>query len=287
MYEDDERNRDTREYEVDNPGGYDPFGSPRRERQRSRADAERTRGGWGEDARSGRPGGYGPAGRERAGGRWTEDDVARTPRSRYNAYGPSDAGFEHGYAEAGHGSGHNAGFGHGDFDPLYEDAYRFHGPRDATRGRGIAGSGRPTPYGAVPDWDYGASRDHQYDRGFFEKAGDEIASWLGDEEAARRREMDHRGRGPSGYTRSDERIREDVCDRLTDDWAVDAREISVTVEGGEVTLDGSVDSRHAKRRAEDCVDRLSGVRHVQNNLRVKPRSEISIGTGGSGGDGQG
>ena len=27
----------------------------------------------------------------------------------------------------------------------------------------------------------------------------------------------HRGKGPKGYTRSDDRIREDVCDCLTDD----------------------------------------------------------------------
>ena len=39
-------------------------------------------------------------------------------------------------------------------------------------------------------------------------------SWFGDEDAARRRQQDHSGRGPSNYTRSDERIREDVCDRL-------------------------------------------------------------------------
>ena len=106
------------------------------------------------------------------------------------------------------------------------------------------------------------------DRGFFEKAGDEIASWFGDEDAERRREMDHSGRGPTNYKRSDERILEDACDRLTDDRMVDARDVTVTVENGEVTLNGNVADRRQKRRAEDCIAHLSGVGHVQNNLRV-------------------
>ena len=78
----------------------------------------------------------------------------------------------------------------------------------------------------------------------------------------------HVGKGPSGYTRSDERIREDVCDRLTDDPYVDATHIDVTVQGGEVTLGGSVDRREDKRRAEDIAERVSGVREVNNRLRV-------------------
>lgn len=78
----------------------------------------------------------------------------------------------------------------------------------------------------------------------------------------------HVGKGPSGYTRSDERIREDVCDRLTDDPYVDATRIEVTVQGGEVTLGGAVDRREDKRRAEDIAERVSGVRDVNNRLRV-------------------
>lgn len=117
----------------------------------------------------------------------------------------------------------------------------------------------------------GDSRDD--DRGFFDRAADEVASWFGDDEAARRREMDHSGRGPKSYTRSDERILEDVCDNLTEDWSVDARNIQVTVQDREVTLDGTVTSRQQKRRAEDCAEEISGVTHVQNNLRVVDRRE--------------
>jgi hypothetical protein len=79
----------------------------------------------------------------------------------------------------------------------------------------------------------------------------------------------HAGRGPKGYKRSDERIKEDVCERLTQDPNVDASEIDVQVKEGEVTLTGSVDSRDQKRRAEDAIENLSGVREVNNQLRVQ------------------
>ena len=78
----------------------------------------------------------------------------------------------------------------------------------------------------------------------------------------------YRGRGPKNYQRSDERIREDVCERLSMDHDVDASEIEVTVQDGVVTLDGSINDRHAKRLAEDICESVSGVKDVQNNVRV-------------------
>jgi len=81
------------------------------------------------------------------------------------------------------------------------------------------------------------------------------------------------GRGPKGYQRSDDRIREDVCDCMTEDPMLDASEIEVDVKDGEVVLCGSVSSREQKRRAEDVADRISGVRDVTNQLRVR-RSAI-------------
>jgi osmotically-inducible protein OsmY len=41
------------------------------------------------------------------------------------------------------------------------------------------------------------------------------------------------------------------------------------VKDGEVTLSGTVVSRGLKYRAEDLAELASGVRHVQNNLRVE------------------
>ena len=76
------------------------------------------------------------------------------------------------------------------------------------------------------------------------------------------------GRGPKGYRRSDDRIREDVCDRLTEDGRVDATDVEVVVNNSEVTLSGVVTSRGQKRYAEDIVEDVTGVREVHNNLRV-------------------
>jgi len=78
------------------------------------------------------------------------------------------------------------------------------------------------------------------------------------------------GRGPKGYTRSDERIREDVSDHLwTDPW-IDASEMTVLVKDGEVTLEGTVEDRFAKRLAEDIAENCVGVRDVHNRLRIAP-----------------
>lgn len=76
------------------------------------------------------------------------------------------------------------------------------------------------------------------------------------------------GKGPKGYKRSDERIREDVCEALYLSPSVDASDIEVTVSEGRVYLKGSVDSRDTKREAESCVENLYGVEDVFNELRV-------------------
>lgn len=80
--------------------------------------------------------------------------------------------------------------------------------------------------------------------------------------------VSHAGRGPKGYVRTDERIREDVCERLTYSDELDATQVEVTVQDGHVTLDGSVDSREMKRLAEDLAARVPGVTDVTNGLRV-------------------
>ena len=77
-----------------------------------------------------------------------------------------------------------------------------------------------------------------------------------------------RGTQPRGYERSDERLRELACERLTD-ADLDASDIEVKVSQGTVTLEGSVRARWMKHAAEDLIDDLGGVKDIQNHLRVK------------------
>jgi osmotically-inducible protein OsmY len=78
----------------------------------------------------------------------------------------------------------------------------------------------------------------------------------------------YQGLGPRGYRRTDRNIKEDVCGFLTRHGKIDAREIEVDVQSGEVTLTGSVAGRREKRLAEDLAESVSGVLDVQNRLRL-------------------
>lgn len=92
------------------------------------------------------------------------------------------------------------------------------------------------------------------------------------------------GIGPRSYRRSDERINEDLCERLTHDHDVDASDIEVKVAEGIVTLSGSVRDRWMKHRAEDIADGCNGVHSVENRIRVQP-SATGVGAAGSSGVG--
>jgi osmotically-inducible protein OsmY len=85
---------------------------------------------------------------------------------------------------------------------------------------------------------------------------------------AGREERPFVGRGPKGYQRSDERIREDVSDRLSEGY-LDASDIEVTVSGGEVTLGGTVRTKEWKRLSEDIAESIAGVKQVHNHLHVR------------------
>ncbi|HKG72783.1 MAG TPA: BON domain-containing protein [Aestuariivirgaceae bacterium] len=192
-----------------------------------------------------------------------------------------EGGYGQGYGRYGEG-GFGQGYGGGGFFGEYNRNRGYGGGYGGETWRGGSeGEGEGWAPGGA-DTGYRGGRENQ--RSWWDRASDEVSSWMGDEEAERRRRMDHArgghyGKGPRGYTRSDDRIREDIHDRLTDDWMLDASNITVAVSGGEVTLDGTVNSREDKRRAEDLADNVSGVRHVQNNLRVQQQgSETAAST---------
>ena len=126
------------------------------------------------------------------------------------------------------------------------------------------------------DHRYGG-RDRGPNRGMFGYEGEGFARGYADLEGSPERGWNigagsdrpsYRGRGPKNYQRSDDRIREEVCERLTMDHDVDASDIEVSVSEAVVTLNGTVPERHAKRIAEDICESVRGVKDVQNNLRV-------------------
>lgn len=114
---------------------------------------------------------------------------------------------------------------------------------------------RNPPPSSTRGFDYNIDEDerlsfHRSDRGFF-------------------------GKGPKGWKRSDERIKEEVSEALYRDYHVDASDIEVDVKDGVVTLSGTVDSRESKRSAEECIEHLSGVSDVHNRIRIQDNSKVT------------
>jgi osmotically-inducible protein OsmY len=79
------------------------------------------------------------------------------------------------------------------------------------------------------------------------------------------------GPGPRNYTRTDERILEDINEELMHHPMIDAVNIEVSVEDEEVTLRGNVDSRDMKRLAGNVVWSIWGVKEVHNQIQIRKR----------------
>jgi hypothetical protein len=205
-------------------------------------------------------------GRERTRGDWGQQDAPRSDWSRgdwsrgdwgrgESTRGPDDRrwsrdwgyvegrGRDYGagdYASGGYGRGAygTTGYGSGSYGNL---------------GQGTSPFGSSSGYGGYGAW----GRERDSGRQGRETGGDWTQST-----------GPHSGRGPRNYQRSDERIKEDLCERLTQHSYLDPSEIEVRVQNGEITLEGSVSDRWAKRTAEDLAEGISGVREVHNQLRV-------------------
>jgi hypothetical protein len=182
------------------------------------------------------------------------------------------------YAPSGHEGGGRAYRGSRRFDEL-TPAYR---DFEATQGRRHHGDDERGAYAPNPRTAGGPEP-----RSWWDRTQDELSALFGDEQARRRREWDHRvdeteaqhrGKGPKAYRRSDARIAEDINDKLTEDAYLDASDIEVSVVDGEATLTWTIARREDKRRAEDIADRVSGVSHVQNNLRLRRADGPSVAT---------
>jgi BON domain len=264
---------------------------PRRYRQEGTGRGTRGPSGWGgDDARRQSPEGERHAG---AGSDWHDqaDGLYSRPAGGREGGGPgsgwrtADAHYGE-YTGSQYGGVSSAGRGYPESDvmprrdewsPRASDERTPAGSTGEWRGgespdpwRGSGSSGRDNHSWNEPSW--GSAGSYGRSQGAGSWGGAPGGAWPtgGDQgsTAFRPRESYH-GRGPKGYTRSDDRIREDVSERLADDPTVDASDITVAVQGGEVTLTGTVNSRDQKRRAEDCVEAVSGVREVINQLRLR------------------
>ena len=183
----------------------------------------------------GRGGGYGQGGYAQ-GGYGQGFDSPRYDQGGFNPGGFEDRGFA------------QRGFNHGGFDE------RGFNQRGFDRGGNPGGQDRAR----FDQQDQGRMWGQTAGQGFGGNQG------LGQQQAA------HGGawnRGPKGYMRSDERIREDVCDRLAGSY-LDASDVEVQVSSGEVTLTGTVPNRQTKYQIEETSDQVSGVRDVHNRLTI-------------------
>jgi hypothetical protein len=75
-------------------------------------------------------------------------------------------------------------------------------------------------------------------------------------------------RGPKGWQRTDDRLKDDICERLYHTLHIDSSEVTVEVKDGKVMLDGTVPQRGMKHALEDLIDSLPGVHDIDNRVRV-------------------
>jgi osmotically-inducible protein OsmY len=201
------------------------------------------RGGYSAGPTGGR---FGPRGRygEQGGPQW------ESGQGRYGQGGQGqDSGYAQGsYGGAGYGqSGYGQrGFGHGGYGPGGYGGY----------GREQSGYGQPGGFGQGAG---GYSMGEQGGQGAYGGYGQQ--QW-GSPGGQRMR------RGPKGYKRSDERLKEDISERLMQSGHIDPSEVTVEVQNGKVTLEGTVPERRMKHQIEDLVDDCPGVQDIDNRVRV-------------------
>lgn len=205
----------------------------------------------------------------------SEDFSGREYGRRYGArdYGPRDVGQEQGgwggsggYGEDERGRGFRQG-GYGGYGQS-GSGYRGGQGRDAQGEFGQGGFGQS-----------GHSRGgFDYGRGEFGQSGyGDTRRGYGQSDSYSQ-QFQRRGKAPKGYKRTDERIKEDLYERLMNQ-DIDAAEVTVEVQSGKVQLEGTVPERWMKHVVEDVADGCPGVEDVENRIRVQ--SQSGEGTGAS------
>jgi osmotically-inducible protein OsmY len=172
---------------------------------------------------------------------------------REQGYGQSQYGQrEQGYGQSQYGQREQGGYGQSQYGQREQGGYG--GGTRQQYGRQYESQSFDQPYPSGFQSDFGSSQ--QRSRSGFGREG------YGESGT-------HRGKGPKGYTRSDERLKEVICEKLTEDPMIDASEINIEVTGQTVKLTGSVDDRSTKYEVEELVERCGGVKDIDNQLRVR------------------
>ncbi len=83
------------------------------------------------------------------------------------------------------------------------------------------------------------------------------------------------GLGPV-YNDAGDPTGQEVASRLTQHGQIDASSIEITVDDGEVLLEGSVDSEETKRLAQEALESVAGVSSVQNLLHVQGNGQGNL-----------
>jgi hypothetical protein len=153
--------------------------------------------------------------------------------------------------------------------------------------RDTYGGGRRWAEGAGASWT-SVRRGHAAEHGTGNDSDPESARWRGSEQQQAheggflRKLTDGLGiteRAPKGYRRSDERIREDICERLWQEPEIDVGDVAVEVREGVVHLEGTVPRRQMKHVIEDIAASSRGVTDVENRIRVNRDSDAAAQSG--------
>ena len=85
-----------------------------------------------------------------------------------------------------------------------------------------------------------------------------------------------RRRGPKGYRRADNRLLDDIAERLMYRDDIDSSDISVEVSNSKVTLAGTVPERWMRYAVDDIAESVMGVEEVENRVRVRRTGDESV-----------
>lgn len=200
-----------------------------------------------------------------SGGRYG-NTAERLPRDQTEDVTPGDEGWYGLYVEEWRWPAEARRTTGGRGDPRYEDEWSRRSPADARRGRAHGGGGGYGGYGEPERYGYGRWQDERLEREAYDYGNDSGDGGMREEWGAPAR---RRPAGPRNYRRDDDRIHDEVCNRLARDDELDVSDVEVRVQEGVVTLEGKVNDRRTKYDIEDIAERVFGVQDVINHIRVQ------------------